>query len=137
MFISSLEELLVYQKALEAADAISAIIARPAFAKDLKLRDQLGASSSRVAALIAEGFEQKTDRHFAHYLYLARGSAKETKAHLIVAWGRKYLEKSEADSLCGRYDEIGRMATGLIQHLERDNRQHRRPPKLKAGDSDS
>jgi len=35
-------------------------------------------SSSRVPALIAEGFEQKTDRHFAHYLYLARGSAKET-----------------------------------------------------------
>jgi len=43
-----------------------------------------GSSSSRVPALIAEGFEQKSDRHFAHYLYLARGSMKETKAHLIV-----------------------------------------------------
>jgi four helix bundle protein len=111
MVIGSLEELLVYQKALDAANAVSAIMERPAFAKDFKLREQLGGSSSRVPALIAEGFEQKTDRHFAHYIYLARGSAKETKAHLIVSWGRKYLTKDESNELCSRYDEISRMSS--------------------------
>jgi four helix bundle protein len=134
--IGSLEELLVYQKAIDAANAVSAIIERPAFVKDFKLREQLGASSSRVPALVAEGFEQKTDRHFAHYLYLARGSAKETKAHLIVARGRKYLAKDESNELCNRYDEISRMSSGLIQHLERENRKHRRPPSPRAQDSD-
>jgi four helix bundle protein len=87
MIIRSLDESLVYQKALDAANAVSAIITRPGLAKDFKLRDQLAGSSSRVPALIAEGFEQKTDRHFAHYLYIAKGSAKETKTHLVIAWG--------------------------------------------------
>jgi four helix bundle protein len=125
VIIRSLDELLVYRKALDAANAVSAIIARPALAKDFKLREQLGASSSRVPAVIAEGFEQKSDRHFAHYLYIGRGSAKETKTHLLVALGRGYLAEPECAELCGRYDEIGKMSTGLIRHLERDDRDHR------------
>src|SRR5215475_14554131 len=68
VIIRTLDDLLVYQKALAAAHAVSAIIDRPTFAKDYRLREQLSASSSRVPALIAEGFELKTDRHFAHYL---------------------------------------------------------------------
>ena len=82
---------------------------------------------------MAEGFEQKSDRHFAHYMYLARGSAKESKAHLIVAWGRNYMTKAETDALCDRYDEIGRMSTGLIKHLEKEDRPNRR----ESGDSKS
>jgi hypothetical protein len=56
--IRTLDDLLVYHKALSAANAVSAILERPQFAKDFELKRQLGASSSRVAALIAEGFEQ-------------------------------------------------------------------------------
>ena len=112
MVIRSLDDLLVYQKSLAAAHAVSAILPRPGLSKDFKLREQLGASSSRVPALIAEGFEQKTDRHFAHYLYLGRGSSKETTTHLLVAMGRNYLSKTECDDLCGRYDEIAKMLRG-------------------------
>jgi four helix bundle protein len=125
MIIRNLEELQAYQKALTAADAVSAIIGRPSFEKDRRLKEQLSSSSSRVPALIAEGFEQKTDRHFAHYLYLARGSTKETKAHLIVGVKRRHLSQAECDDLCRNYDEIARMSSGLIQHLEREDRPHR------------
>jgi four helix bundle protein len=103
MIIRTLDELLVYRKALTAAHAVSAIIDRPMFAKDLRLREQLSASSSRVPALIAEGFEQKTDRHFAHYLYLARGSSKESRTHLAVAERRRHLDNAECEDLCERY----------------------------------
>jgi len=68
MIIRTLDELAVYQKALIAADAVSAIIDRPSFEKDRKLKEQLAASSSRVPALIAEGFEQKTDRQIARLM---------------------------------------------------------------------
>jgi four helix bundle protein len=61
-------ELLVYQRALEASDEISDLLKSEAFAKDLRLRSQIGASSERVVSVISEGFEQKTDRHFASYL---------------------------------------------------------------------
>ena len=128
MIIRSLDELQVYQKALAAADAVSAVLERPSFAKDTRLREQLSASSSRVPALIAEGYEQKTDRHFAHYLYLARGGAKESRTHLIVATRRRHLAQTECDPLCELYLEISKMTSGLIQHLEREDRPHRQPP---------
>ena len=82
-------------------------------------------AKKRGVLLIAEGFEQKTDRHFAHYLYIARGSARETITHLRIAEGRRYTAGEETNALCARYDEIAKMLTGLIQHLESDNRSHR------------
>jgi four helix bundle protein len=125
MRISRVEDLLVYQKALAAANAVSAILKHDEFSKDFDLKDQLGNSSSRVPALIAEGFEQKSDRHFAHYLYIARGSAKESQTHLRVALARGYVSENAAARLGGDYDEICRMLTGLIDHLELENRQNR------------
>jgi four helix bundle protein len=125
MRVSRVEDLAVYQKALAAADAVSALLKRPEFSKDFDLKDQLGNSSSRVPALIAEGFEQKSDRHFAHYLYLAKGSAKESKTHLRVAMTRGYVSMSESARLGGDYEEIKRMLDSLIEHLERDDRDNR------------
>ena len=85
----SVEELQVYQKALQAAHAISAILERAAFQRDRDLGSQLNRASVRVASDIAEGFEQKTDRHFARYLYDSRGGAREIRAQLDVALGRQ------------------------------------------------
>jgi four helix bundle protein len=119
------DELLVFQKAVEAADAISAITQRPGPSKDFELRDQLRAASARVPSHVAEGFGQKTDRHFAHYLYIARGTTQEIRAHLRVALGRQHIAEGEWKDLCQRYDEIARMLTGLIRHLELEDRKQR------------
>jgi four helix bundle protein len=125
MRAACVEELQVYQKALEAADEVSEILERPCFQRDVRLRDQLGASSGGVASLIAEGFAQSTDRFFAQYLYRSRGESKETRTHLRVSRGRHYISSDELASSCRRYDEIEKMLTGLIRHLEREDRRHR------------
>jgi four helix bundle protein len=62
MKAKNLSDVLVYKKAVEAAAEVSAYLKRPAFRKDYDLSDQLLRSSRRVAALIAEGFGQITDR---------------------------------------------------------------------------
>jgi len=87
----SVEELQVYQKALIAADEISAILKRESFRSDWRLRAQLGGSSESVPALIAEGFSQKTDRHFAELLYRSRGEGSETRTHLRAARTRDHI----------------------------------------------
>jgi four helix bundle protein len=69
--------LFVYQKAADVADAVSALLKRASLIKDRRLHEQLGASSERVGSLIAEGFGQSTDRHFAEYLYRARVRARK------------------------------------------------------------
>jgi four helix bundle protein len=119
------EDLLVYQKALEAADEVSAILRRQPFARDIRLRSQLGASSERVASLMSEGFAQKTDRHFAHYLYTSRGSSNETRTQLRIALSRGYITPVDMDRLSARYNEIERMLTGLIKYLNREDRRQR------------
>jgi 23S rRNA-intervening sequence protein len=91
------EELLVYQKALEASDEISDLLKS----------------------------EQKTDRHFASYLYTARGSSAETRTQLRVAERRGYVTTKKRLELDAKYEEIKRMLRGLINHLERENRKHR------------
>ncbi len=123
----NVDELQVYQKALAAAAEISAIIQRPSFNRDMRLRDQLGSSSERVASLIAEGSEQSTDRHFAEYCYRSKGSAREMRTQLIVAAQRTHITETERIPLDGKYEEIGRMLSGLIDHLEASDWKHRRP----------
>jgi len=125
MCAKCVEELLVYQKALDASDDVSAILSRRALAKDARLRNQLAASSERVPSSISEGFAQSTDRHFASYLYRARGSSSETRTQLRVAWKRRYITDSELKQFQQKYNEIERMLTGLIQHLLREDRQQR------------
>jgi four helix bundle protein len=72
MKAKNLDAVLVYRKAVSAADEISALLKRPIFRKDLELKDQLSRSSGRVVALIAEGFGQSTDRQMADYYARAR-----------------------------------------------------------------
>ena len=121
----SVEELQVYQKALIAADEISAILKRESFRSDWKLRAQLGGSSESVPALIAEGFSLKTDRHFADLLYRSRGESSETRTHLRAARTREHISSSDMERLASIFNEIEKMLTGLIRHLEREDRRFR------------
>ena len=125
MCAKCLEELHVYRKALDAAHVVSAILKRPCFQKDPKLRDQLADSSDAVPALISDGFPQSTDRFFAQFLYRSKGESSETRTHLNVARGRGYITEDELVALCDRYNEIEKMLTGFIRHLEREDRRHR------------
>ena len=116
MRAKSVEELLVCQKALDAAHEISAILKRDSFQIDIRLRGQLWASSERVASLISEGFPQKTDRHFGQYLYLSRGSSSEVRTQLAVAHRRDHITDNELSILSNRYNEIEKMLTeGMSQ----------------------
>jgi four helix bundle protein len=119
------EELQIYQKALAAAHEVSAILKRPCFQQDPRLRDQLSASSDAVASLISEGFGQSTDRQFAQLLYKSRSESKETRTHLIVARGRDDILEGELKDICERYNEIEKMTTGFIRRLQREDRKFR------------
>jgi four helix bundle protein len=121
MKAKNLEDVVVYHEAIDAADAVSTLLERPAFRKDFDLWDQLSRSSSRIGPLIAEGFGQLTDRHLATYLGRARGSALETRGHLRKAAGKSFITWSEASTMDARYVTIGKRLTRWIQHLRRSD----------------
>jgi four helix bundle protein len=125
MIIKSLEDLQVHQQALDAADAISAILNRPSLLRDPELREQLATCSAGIPALIGEGFGQGTDRHCAHYQRIARGSCNEMRTHLRVCQGRRHINEEECGSLSNRYVVIGKRLTRWIQELVRTDRRDR------------
>ena len=102
MLARTLDELLVYRKSLDACAAISAILQSRKVRVDRELWEQLGSASAAVPANIAEGFGQQTDRQFAKYLFIARGSSHEVRAHLAVAHGRRYLNEADLRDLSGK-----------------------------------
>lgn len=98
--------------------------------RDLRLREQLASSSERVASAISEGFEQSTDRFFAQYCYRAKGSASELRGQLRIARRRGHITEAERCRLDALYEEVAKMLSGMIRHLERDDwkHRHRKPP---------
>jgi four helix bundle protein len=126
MNAKSVEELVVYQKAIEASSDISTILERDAFTRHVRLREQMGASSERVVSSISEGFEMSTDKHFAQYCYRAKGSSREIRTQLVVAQQRHIVTEEERVRISNKYEEIAKMLTGLIAHLEREDRKRRR-----------
>jgi four helix bundle protein len=86
----NVEGLQVFQKARTAAKAIFETTARSPLARDRDLASQLNRAAVRVVSDIAEGFEQKTDRHFARFLFDSRGSANEIRTQLLIAADRRH-----------------------------------------------
>ncbi|HUR32378.1 MAG TPA: four helix bundle protein [Vicinamibacterales bacterium] len=121
----TVRELQVFQRACVAADELFALLRHSQLGRDRDLGAQLNRASIRIVSDVAEGFEQKTDRHFAKYLYDARGGSAEIRAQLSVAQSRGYIPESEAGRVIGLYDEIGRMLSGLIKYLEAHDRKDR------------
>jgi four helix bundle protein len=125
MGAKKVEELLVWQRAKQFVDAISAFVLRPSLSRDADLRDQLKASSTSVLFNISEGFGQPTDRAFARYLYISRSSSNEARAQLLVAKDRGHITPEEFSSSSDLSEEINRLATGLIRYLQLENRKRR------------
>jgi four helix bundle protein len=125
MHANTVEDLLVYRKALAASAEINAFLERPSFERNLRLREQIGSAAERVASSISEGFEMSTDRHFAQYCYRAKGSSQEIRTQLKVAVQRRHISESECASMREKYKEIAKMLAGLIKHLENEDRKHR------------
>ena len=130
MKAKNLSDVVVHRKAVEAAREVSAYLKRPRFRQDSDLAGQLSRSSSRVPALISEGFGQITDRQTADYYGRARGSAYESRDHLVTARDREYISEEELVKTSDRYIEITKMLTPWINYLQRSNWRMRgqRPP---------
>ena len=84
----------------------------------MELRNQMRTSSGRIQTHLQEGSGQSTDKHFDHYVSIARGSAKEMKGHLQRALGSKVISREEFNRHWNAYDEIAAMLTGLKNYLD-------------------
>lgn len=83
------------------------------------LTSQMRRAAVSIPANIAEGAGRKSYKEFAHFLSNSQGSASEVETELLIAERLGYIQEVKYLELRASLDEIGRMLTGLSQHLER------------------
>jgi four helix bundle protein len=117
MALRSLDDLRIYQEALEAADAVSAILSKEPFRRDPQFRAQLAEAAERVAAFIGDGFGQKPDARVEQLFGAARRTCSNVRVRLGVARGRRYITDADYASADTRYERIGKQLTRLLVEL--------------------
>ncbi len=78
------EDLPVWNDAIELAVQIYALTSQPEFKGHWSLKDQIERAAVSVSNNIAEGFERGTNNELLAFLYIARGSAGETRSMLCL-----------------------------------------------------
>ena len=68
-------------------------------------------------ANIAEGNGRYSDKEFANFLNIARGSVSETQSHLYIALDLNYIEQENFDEIYNLLEEISKILVSLSKHL--------------------
>ncbi len=82
------------------------------------LTSQIRRASVSIAANIAEGAARKSTKEFVNFLSIAQGSTSEAETELLISFRLKYLDEDDYRKLFNGLDEIGKMLTGLCNHLK-------------------
>ena len=110
-------DLKVYQMAYELAMEIFRESKSFPAEEKYSLTDQIRRSSRSVAGNIAEGYRKKRyPKMFVNKM--ADGEATETQVWLDFARDCGYLSSERQANLTARYEEVGRMLGGMINHPE-------------------
>jgi four helix bundle protein len=114
----SFEELPVWQKARELVKYVYTFTRKEAFSRDFSLVDQIRRSSTSVMFNTSEGFERGSNTEFIQFLYIAKGSAGETRAQFYVALDQDYITNEEFKKGCSLCKDVSGQLSGLIDYLK-------------------
>ncbi len=115
------EDLDAWKVARELANLIYVFGRESGVSKDYGFKDQIQRAAVSVMNNIAEGFERGSNKDFAKFMFIARGSTGEVRSLLYLAIDQKYITEeqfSEAYNLCVRESQL---CWGLIKHLQKNS----------------
>ena len=120
--INSYRDLVVWQEAMNLAEAAYRLTAQ--FPKDeaYGLTAQLRRSGASIPANIAEGYGRESTGAYIQHLRIAQGSLKEFETHLLLAERIDIADKAAFAPLLAKSDMIGKLLRGLIRSIEKSNR---------------
>ena len=106
-------KLIVWQKAMRLAKAVYALINQFPATEKYALSDQVRRAVVSIPSNIAEGCGRASNRDYAHFLSIARGSLYETMTQLELAQSLGYIDAiKDVEELAS---EISRMLTSLMK----------------------
>ena len=111
------EDLIVWQEARALRKEVSQATKASRFCCDFEMRDQIRGAALSAMDNIAEGFERGSNREFAQFLMISKGSAGEVRSALYAALDEDYLTVVEFERLRARALSVARRCSKLISYL--------------------
>lgn len=114
-------EMPVWQKAMDLA--VDGFLISESLHKkeDYALTSQLRRAAESISGNIAEGFGRRTNKDKCRFYDIARGSAFETKSHLIYGKRVKYFDTENIEILNKKIDEVIHELNKINNSLNRQN----------------
>lgn len=116
-----LEELKVYQLAMEVGDSSWIIVSKWNYFERDTIGKQLVRAADSIAANISEGFGRYHFKENRYFNFVARGSLFETKTWLEKAVKRNLISLEEFSKLKIEMNELGKMLNGYIKKIGKEN----------------
>ena len=116
--IKTFEDIEAWKKARKLADEIFQVFLRADAKHDFALKDQTNRSIGSVMDNIAEGFERGGNKEFIQFLFIAKGSAGETRSQLCRMLDRNYITIKEFEDLTTELIASSKMIMRLIEYLK-------------------
>ena len=113
------EDLIVWQEARLLRKEVSQATKACGFRRDSALCNQIRSAALSALDNIAEGFERGSNKEFAQFLIISKGSAGEVQSALYAALDDQYITESEFEKLRDRALSVSRRCSKLISYLQR------------------
>src|SRR5438874_9257924 len=110
MAYQSFEDLEVWQRGCRLTVDIFKAFQR---CKEFTLKDQIQRSALSIPSNVAEGAERGSNKDFAHFLNIAKGSCGELRTQLYIARRLDFITKAEREKLVAESKELSAMLEGL------------------------
>ena len=116
--MTNYRELLVWQKAMDAAEQVYRLVKLLPREEQFELSSQLRRAAVSIPSNIAEGQARNSTKEFVNFLSIARGSTAELETQLMLCVRLNYLQQNQIAPVFNLCDEISRMLTSLITKLK-------------------
>lgn len=90
--------------------------------RDFSLSDQLRRASYSIMLNIAEGFERSSNKEFANFLNIAKGSSGEVRTILYILVDNNFINQKEFKDLHNNITEISCHLSNFRKFLKNNER---------------
>jgi four helix bundle protein len=87
------------------------------FERDYGLRGQVTDAAVSSMSNIAEGFSRHSNKEFAQFLFISKGSVSEVQSILYVALDQTYINRDSFKGIYSQAEKVSKLTSGLINYL--------------------
>ena len=115
MKIERFEDLRIWQMASSLCSKIYKETKSVEWKYDTRFVQQIRAAAGSIMDNIAEGFERQGNKEFRNFLFIAKGSAGETRSQVIRAYNVGFIDKAKYEEL---YEDCLMLSSSINKFIQ-------------------